>query len=249
MFLLCCVLLITAVALSLDSGQGIQTDRKPLRVLFIGNSQVKCVCDIPHMIEEISRTCADTNVPLIVTEQVVVGGVGVEGLWQHGAAQQRIAAGGWDFVVFNDIVYSYNVTSKALFTEYAAKFDALIREVNAKTVIFATGDVEHQHAQHTRMYQDALDFARANGSRVAGCGMAWLKAWAQYPELDFHHTDRAHPNPLGYYFNALVLYATLTDSNPAKQHVSTCGAADSEQAALLQQIAWEQYLEDREKEK
>ena len=99
------------------------------------------------------------------------------------------------------------------------------------------------------MYRDALEFARAHGCRVAGAGMAWLKVWQHQPALDLHFTDRAHPNATGYYLNACVLYATLTDSNPAEQHVSACDAADAPLAALLQQTAWEQYLEDRKNEK
>ena len=98
------------------------------------------------------------------------------------------------------------------------------------------------------MYQDALLFARRNQCRVAGAGLAWLKAWQQQPGLDLHFTDRAHPNALGYYLNALVLYATLTDSNPAVQHLPGCDAARPDQAALLQTIAWQQYQADRQNE-
>src|SRR5262249_35562099 len=61
------------------SDVGMPTGRaKPLRVLFVGNSQVNCVCDIPDILEDLSRSPGHAG-RVIVTEEVVVGGVGLEG--------------------------------------------------------------------------------------------------------------------------------------------------------------------------
>ncbi|MEI6521802.1 MAG: hypothetical protein WCO98_17485, partial [bacterium] len=231
------------------STMGIPADRKSIRVLFVGNSQVNCVRDIPEMVEEISRSSNNKKLPIILTDEVVVGGTGLEGYWKNGLAQKKIAAGGWDYVVINDIVYSFGITSTAKFNEYAGKFDEIIKKSGGKTMIFSTGDVDKKRDQQVKMYQDAISFAKNNKCRVAGAGMAWLKAWDKDPTLDFHFTDRAHPNALGCYFNSCVIYAALTDSNPAEQEIATCNATDKEQAALLQKIAWEQYQEDRKNEK
>jgi len=232
------------------SSMGIPPNRRKVRrVLFVGNSQVNCVRDIPDMLEEMSRSTSTPRAPLIQADEVIVGGTGLEGYWMNGLAQQRIAAGGWDYVVLNDIVYSFGITSRAKFTEYATKFAALIQRSGAKMVIFATADVEKHRAEHQAMYQDAVNFARTHQCRVVGGGMAWLKAWEQQPALDLHHTDRAHPNALGYYLNACVLYAALTDSNPAAQQLTACDATDDRQAAFLQQIAWTQAREDRKNER
>ncbi len=94
---------------------------KPLRVLFVGNSQFNCVSDIPEIVEEMSRSAKDRKVPLILAEETAIGGVGLEGYWNTGLPQKRIAAGGWDWVVTNDIVYSYGGNT-AKFREYAKKF-------------------------------------------------------------------------------------------------------------------------------
>ena len=231
------------------SAIGIPVDRKSIRVLFVGNSQVNCVRDVPEMVEEISRSSNNKKLPIILTDEVVVGGTGLEGYWKNGLAQKKIVSGGWDYVVINDIVYSFGITSTAKFNEYAGKFDEIIKKSGGKTMIFSTGDVDKKRDQQVQMYQDALAFAKNNKCRVAGAGMAWLKAWAKDPTLDFHYTDRAHPNAIGCYFNACVIYAALTDSNPAEQEISHCNAVDKEQAEMLQTIAWEQYLEDRKNEK
>ena len=229
------------------SALGIPAGRKVVRVLFIGNSQVSRVRDIPDMVEAISRAASNQKAPIIVSDEVLVGGVGLEGYWKDGLAQKRIAAGGWDTVVLNEIIYSFGMTSKEKFADYAGKFDAEIKKAGAKTLWFATADVHKKRELHGAMYQDALAFARAHQGRVAGAGMAWLKAWEKDPTLDFHYTDRVHPNALGCYFNACVIYAALTDSNPSGP--DTGGAATPAQAALLQQIAWQQAQEDRRNEK
>jgi hypothetical protein len=235
--------------LPIKSSLGIPAGRRVLRVLFVGNSQVNCVRDIPDMIEQISRSNSDKKAPIIVSDEVIVGGTGLEGYWNEGLGRKRIAGGGWDYVVLNDIAYSFGLTSHDKFMEFAGKFATEAKKVGAKTLIFATGDIDKKREQHQIMYQDGLDFARANHGRVAGAGMAWLKAWEKDPTLDFHYTDRAHPNALGCYFNALTLYSALSDSNPTHPGVSTCEAATPEQAALLQKIAWDQYQEDRKNEK
>src|SRR5262249_34457529 len=103
---------------------------KPLRVLFVGNSQVNCVCDIPDILEDLSRSSGKAA-PLLLIEEVEVGGVGLEGYWKDGVAQKRIAAGGWDWVVTNEIVYSYGGNT-AKFQEYARKFDTEAKKAGAR---------------------------------------------------------------------------------------------------------------------
>jgi len=222
--------------LGMPAGRG-----KPLRVLFIGNSQVNCVCDIPEILEDLSRSEKDPQVPVLVTEEVLVGGVGLEGYWKNGLGQKRLAAGGWDWVVLNEIVYSYGGNT-ARFEAYARQFDQEAKKVGAKTLYFATGEVEKAKARQEVMYQDALAMARESRGRVAGAGMAWQKAWEKDPKRDFHHTDRAHPNAQGYYLNACVLYAALTGRSPIGLDPFILGPEDAE---FLQKIAWEQAQDDR----
>jgi hypothetical protein len=112
-------------------------------------------------------------------------------------------------------------------------------------LFFATGEVESAKARQETMYRDALAMARESGGRVAGGGMAWPKAWARRPTIDFYHTDRAHPNAQGYYLNACVLYSALTGGSPEGLDPAGLGV---EEASFLQKIAWEQALEDRREE-
>ena len=102
------------------------------------------------------------------------------------------------------------------------------------------------------MYADAAAMAKRFSGRVAGCGMSWTKAWAKDPKLDFWYTDRAHPSAKGYYINACVIFAALTDCRPIGMAVYAQGLdktpITNKEALLLQKAAWDQYQEDRKRE-
>ncbi|MGA2256086.1 MAG: hypothetical protein ABSG53_15675 [Thermoguttaceae bacterium] len=233
------------------SDVGTPVGRKTLRVLFIGNSQLRCVSDIPEIIEEITRASTDKNVPVILADEIVVGGVGSKGFWDDGLARKRIAAGGWDWVVVHEIVYSYG--GAAMFAEYMPKFAEAAKKAGAKILFVATGEIEQAKASAGAMYVDAAEMAKKVGGRVAGCGISWAKAWAKDPKLDFWYTDRAHPSAKGYCINACVIFATLTDCSPVGMAVYSQGLDKTpiteDEALLLQKAAWDQYQEDRKNEK
>ncbi len=216
----------------------------PLRVLFIGNSQVNCVCNIPKIVEDLSRS-APAGARGVVTDQVVIGGASFEILWNDSRPTAKIRAGGWDWVVANELLYSYGATTPK-FQEYARKFVAETRTVGARLMLFATGETESARLDVGPMYRDSLALARECGGRVAGGGMGWLKAWEKRPALDFHHTDRAHANAAGYYLNACVIYAALTDTTPVGLDPFVLSG---DEAAFLQGIAWAQSQDDRRGEK
>ncbi len=92
------------------------------------------------------------------------------------------------------------------------------------------------------MHKANLEMAHELKCRIAGGGMAWLRAWEKDPKLDLHYTDRAHPNLKGYYLNACVIYAALTDRSPLG--LDRFGLSESD-AAFLQGVACEQAKEDR----
>ena len=215
----------------------------PLRVLFVGNSQVNCVSDISEIVEDLSHS-APTAVPRIQADEVVIGGVGLEGLWKDGLARKKIEIGKYDWVVLQEMI-GVAEGRKDNFVEHARLFDQVIKANNARTLLFVTGHIEGKKPAHTVMYNANLEMAHELGCRIAGGGMAWLKAWDKAPKLDLHYTDRAHPNIKGYYLNACVIFSALTDAGPVG--LDAFGLPKND-AAFLQGIAWEQAREDRAQE-
>ncbi len=154
-------------------------------------------------------------------------------------------------MVVHEIVYSYG--GAATLAEYMPKFAAAAKQAGAKTLLVATGETEQAKAGAGAMYADAAAMAKKVSGRVAGCGMSWTKAWAKDRKLDFWYTDRAHPSAKGYYINACVIFAALTDCRPIGMAVYAQGLdktpITNDEALLLQKAAWDQYQEDRKNEK
>ena len=218
--------------------------QKPLRVLFVGNSQTDAVADIPEIVEDLSHTAGVDQTP-IQADAVVVGGVGLKELWDDGLARRKLAMGHYDWVVLQEIIFRAE-NDKPQFEQYARLFGAAAAAQHVKVLLFVTGAVAANRPNHAIMYAANLEMAHELHCRIAGAGMSWLKAWAARPDLDLHFTDRAHPNLTGYYLNACVLYAALTDHSPVG--LDTYGLAPDD-AQFFQAIAWEQYADDRKAER
>ena len=216
----------------------------PLRVLFVGNSQVNCISDISEIVEDLSHS-APAAVRRIQADEAVVGGVGLEGLWKDGLAKRKIEVGKYDVVVLQEMI-GVAEGQKDNFARHARLFDEVIKANKAKTLLFVTAQVEGKKPAHEVMYKTNLEAARELGCRIAGAGMAWLKAWEKDPKLDLHHTDHAHPNIKGYYLNSCVIFSALTDASPVG--LDSFGLPKA-QAEFLQAIAWQQAQEDRAQEK
>ena len=120
--------------------------KKPLHVLFIGNSQTS-VYNVPEMIKVMSES-APVEVPRIKIGTALIGGSSLKKSWEAGEAPDTprgmIAAGKWDYVVIQEIYC--NPRGEELFIEefetYAALFDKAIRKVGAKTILFATASCD-----------------------------------------------------------------------------------------------------------
>jgi hypothetical protein len=213
-------------------------------VLFVGNSQVNCVSDIAEIVEDLSHSAA-AGVPRIQADEVVIGGAGLDRLWADGLARRKIEAGRYDVVVLQEMI-GVAEGQKDNFLKHARLFGQAVAAAGARPLLFVTAQVEGKKPAHEVMYKANLEAAHELKCRIAGGGMAWLKAWDKDPKLDLHHTDRAHPNLKGYYLNACVIYAALTDATPVGLETFGLPAAD---AQFLQGVAWEQAKEDRAKEK
>src|ERR1051326_1121961 len=100
------------------SDAGEKKESKPIRVLFVGNSQIY-FNDLPKIVETLSAS-APKDQPRISTARAVYGGASLESHWNKGTekdtARAKIAAEKWDYVIIQD--YS-SVTTKENLTKHA----------------------------------------------------------------------------------------------------------------------------------
>jgi hypothetical protein len=233
--------------------------QSPLKVLFIGNSQMQCY-DLPRMIGLMSES-APAGVTRIEAGRALLGGKGLKGFWEvgegPGSPRAMIAAGKWDYVVVQEI---YRPQEQE-FVDYAGRFDDAIRKAGSKTILFATASVSEHYGRSFRYpesFKTLNDMQIAFGAKrripVAAAGYAWMRYLGPHPSeqqrLDLYHPDQGHPGAKGTYLYACLLYAVITGKSPeglASEFKTIRGgiAIPREEAARMQKAAFEQYLEGR----
>ena len=229
---------------------------KPLRVLFVGNSQM-FYYDLPGMITLMADS-APANAPRIEAGKALAGGATLKKHWEMGeakGARALLAAEKWDYVVIQEIFFG----KEPEFSEFAEKFDDEIKKAGAKTILFATANVTESYASWAK-YPDSFQalndmqiaLGKKRGIPVAAAGYAWMKYLGPNPSeaqrLDLYHPDKGHPGGKGTYIYACLLYATITGHNPEgllsefpknREGVSI----PKDEATKMQRAAWEQYRE------
>ncbi|MBW2528094.1 MAG: hypothetical protein JRI23_28190 [Deltaproteobacteria bacterium] len=234
---------------------GVPTDR-PLRLLFIGNSFTH-QGPIPHLVRDMA---AGIGWPSPEVDYSAPGGETLAGHRSIPETLDLVDAGGWDFVVLQDLSTrpTDDAGDPAAFKADATWFYDRIKSSSsdAQVVLYETWarhpdhgiypgtfvDPAQMQAQLRLHYNDAADsYIPANATatvttdvEVAPVGDAWEAHLAEASPLRLHGSDDYHAGPNGQYLNALVLYATIYG-------VVTTGVSDlslpSQDAARLRATA------------
>ncbi|NLE67883.1 MAG: SGNH/GDSL hydrolase family protein [Lentisphaerae bacterium] len=206
---------------------------KPVRALFIGNSHTS-YNNLPHMIAELAKAGGR---PLFAYAMETPGGCTFEKHWQDGKAAERIAAGGWDFVVLQEqsLMPLTNATSMAV---YAEKLDGEIKKQGARTLLYQTWARQNTPERQAELSRVYLDLGRKLEAAVAPVGMAWERALKANPNCGLHRPDKNHASKAGTYLAACVFYAVIYGVSPEGLPGGIADLDDGE-ARPLQAIAWQ----------
>ena len=109
--------------------------KKPLRVLFIGNSYTFFNGGMGTLVQSLAAAVKDGR--RLEYVEVTKGGQTLEGHWAEGKASAEIRKGGWDFVVLQEHSLRPLQDREKMYA-YAKRFDAEIRRVGARTVFYET---------------------------------------------------------------------------------------------------------------
>jgi hypothetical protein len=217
--------------------------KKPLRVLFIGNSYTFFNGGLGSLVQALANSVKGGRRMEFV--EVTKGGQTLEGHWREGKALAEIRKGGWDYVVLQE--HSLRpVIEREKMWNYARMFDAEIRKVGAKTVFYETWARKNRPEMQSGLDQAYRGIAGEIAALVAPAGLAWERALKAKPDLSLHISDLSHPTPAGSYLNACVFYETLFGKSPEGLPRSLRNAAgktlidlSETDAALLQHAAFE----------
>src|SRR3954453_4937425 len=217
--------------------------KKPLRVLFIGNSYTFFNGGMGTLVQSLAAAVKGGR-PLEFVE-VTKGGQTLEGHWADGKALGQIRKGGWDFVVLQKHRLRPRQVREKMYT-YAKRFDDEIRKVGAKTVFYETWARKNRPEMQSGLDAAYTGIAKEVTALVAPAGLAWQAALQDKPDLSLHIADLSHPTPAGSYLNACVFYETFFGRSPEGLPRTIRNAAgkvlvdlSESDATLLQHAAYE----------
>jgi len=239
-----------------------------MKVLLMGNSQMGAY-NLPRMLRVMSAS-APKDHPRLKIGEAIFGGATLKTHWEKGEGQgtprAMISKGKWDYVVIQEIFCVNKPGFKAEFDKYATLLDRAIRKAGAKTILFATANItqlykpgykDYRYPDSFKKLNDMqLRFGKKHGIPVAAAGYAWIKYLGNNPSkkklLDLYHNDKGHPGGKGSYIYTCLLYAVLTGKNPAGlarefKDIQGGFSIPKKEALKMQQVAWEQYLENTKK--
>ena len=206
-----CFAVVALVVAALASGFGraaTPPDReRPLRVLFIGNSQTS-TNDLPAFVAEIAKV---SNRAPVEYRTIAPSAVTLEHHWLMGGAHTALVGGGWDAVVLQQGP-SVLPETRAKLCIYAKAFADEAREWGARPFLLMVwprrgsglNDVINSYAAA----------AAAADATLIPAGVAWGAASRRIPTRPLYAHDGVHPSRLGTYVAALTVYAQLRGISP-----------------------------------
>jgi len=216
---------------------------KPINVLLVGNSQCPTIVK-EQLLEKLAAS--DKGGRPIKIGGCVKGGASLKSHWEagtgDGSARAMIAAGGWDYVVLQDIYF----VQEAAFQPYARQFHALVKEKGAKTLLFGTASIlsdypkgfERQHGLHLAMGKEL-------GVPIVDASYAYIRYFGEKPSTErlesLFAKDKAHPGLWGSYMYSCMIYAAITERSPIG--LAAPEAIPAETVKVLQETAWAQHQE------
>ncbi len=174
-----------------------------LDVLFIGNS-LTSTNDIPGLVSELS---AVADGPRVRVSVVAFGAYSLEDHWTRGDALDSIARGGWDYVVMQQGPSTLPESREHLVL-WAGRFAERIRGAGGQPVIYMVWPSNGNFDAVSQSYTDA---ALAVDGGLVPAGEAFRTVVREYPDIEIFAPDDFHPNRIGSYLAALVIYGGLTD--------------------------------------
>ncbi len=191
-------------------------------VLFIGNSYTY-VNDLPSMLESLAKA---EGKKLRVDSYTKGAATLMEFMTNpvHARCREMVSKGGFNYVILQDQSQTPYFTPERTL-DYGKQWCELAKEAGATPVLFITwahaqpnkkGHFEPLPGMQEGLTSTYCQLAEATGAKVAPVGEAW-KRWHRHKkhgDTPLHDRDGSHPNALGSYLSACVLYATLFRESP-----------------------------------
>ena len=215
--------------------------KPPARLLFIGNSFTYYNGGLENHVRELAASARPPK--FWQTDRAAKGGATLKILQAQGWVHEKIRMGGYDLVVLQEDIPELTEHTVTPFLEQVRRFDAEIRGVGGRTVLFMAWPYERLNwVSLPQIEQAHRAIARELSLPVAPVGRAFERALRLRPSLPMLGPDREHETLHGTYLAACVIHATILGERPMEWTYCPAGISP-EEAAFLQSVAWETITE------
>lgn len=220
----------------------------PKKILFVGNSYFYYNDSIHNHLRRMVDASGIATEKELQYKIVTIGGAPLA----HHDVAAYLAQGKLGMKAPYDVVILQGNSGAALtearsksFREKVVEFNGEIAKTGAKTALYMThAYVAPNKSASPDMIRkvEAMYVAAGNevGALVIPVGLAFEEAYRQKPDLVLHKTyDGSHPDLIGTYLAACVVYSSLYGRSPVGNSYDYFGKVDKGTAAFLQRVAWE----------
>lgn len=218
----------------------------PKRILFVGNSYFYYNDSLHNHVLRIAIAADPASEKSLQYTSATISGAPLA----HHNIQHLLEPGRLGIKQPFDVVILQGNSTDALsdagrasFREKVIEFNAEIMKRGAKTALYMT----HAHVKPSkfaspdmiRKVEDMyVSVGNEAGAIVIPVGLAFEEAYRQRPDIKLHKDfDGTHPDLIGTYLAACVVYASLYGKSPVGNPYDYYGKVDKEMATFLQKVA------------
>lgn len=193
-------------------------------VLFLGNSYTG-FNNLPQLVKDAALSAGDT----LIFDSNTPGGQTLEGHANNTTSQNKIMAGGWDYVVLQGQSQE-PVVQTSVFNQGAFALNEMINEYNpcAVPMLYMTWGRKNGDASTCDFFpemctyesmDDALKEAYLNlatwiDAEVSPVSVVWRNLRDNHPDIELYTGDGSHPSAAGSYAVACCFYAAIFKKDP-----------------------------------
>lgn len=224
----------------------------PKSILWVGNSFFYYNNSMHNHVSNLVRAADPKSAPRATS--VTISGSGID--WHDMESYFRPnGIGKYSFVGDNEIVFNkpgrqfdaviiadcsqcpIHPQLKPVFHQYAKKQSEVVTANGARPIFFMTWAYKNKPEMAAQLAEQYTIAGNNNDALVIPAGLAFAKAIAKRPDLEFYQPDKRHPSLIGTYLAACTTYAAVFKKSPVG-NTYTAGI-DPALAGFLQATAQE----------
>ena len=194
------------------------------KVLFLGNSYT-AYNNLPQIISDLAISVGDT----LIFDSNTPGGYQLKDHGISPTSQNKIEAGGWDYVVIQGQSQE-SITRSSDFTNGAYSLNFKIRQFNPCAVVMPymtwgrkNGDASNcvkfpvmctYQGMDTTIRDKYLDISSHMNSELSPVSVVWNYIRKNHPNIELYQSDESHPSSAGSYAAASCFYASIFKKDP-----------------------------------